>query len=121
MRIQKSLVDLILKQVRVEYNGTHNPDPKNPLWGRAAYWRLYIGDSYVCKVTTPVKSIKPKQSTLDRLLKAELQHRLESITESLEADPYTQVVIVRYDPYGVRRLLDLVVGQFYDLKMREVS
>ena len=119
MRIWSSVVDLIIKQARVEYSGTHSPDPNCPLYGRCAYWRIYIGDTYVCKVTARVKTLNPKQATLDKLLRAELQRRIEAIGFCMDVDHYGQMREIRVDPYGVRPLLDLVEGKYMDILKRK--
>lgn len=119
MYIQKSIVQAILKskKVTIEYSGTHNSDFKNPLYGRRAYWRLYLQDvGFVCKVTTPVKSLNPKKETLDKLLEAELLKRLSAIDLSVDLNSYGQVTGPReIDPYSVKRLLSVVVGEYLDL------
>lgn len=116
MYIQDSLLDLLISQLTIEYNGTHNADSKNPLWGRHAYWRVYLNGSFVAKITTRVHSINPRPETLKKLFKAELKKRIGAISETVEADHYTQVYILQRDPYGVRRLVEHLKGQFYDLR-----
>jgi hypothetical protein len=119
MYIENSALDLLIKTLRIEYSGTHNSDPKAPMWGRRAYWRLYLGDTYIAKVTAPVKSLQPKQITLDKLLKAELRKRIEAITERLQFDHYGQMQIVALDPYSVRRLVESLEGKYIDIEMRK--
>lgn len=115
MHIWETLLDCLISQIKIEYNGTHNSDPSAPLYGRRAYWRLYLSDgTYVCKMTTPVKSINPKQRTLDKLFKAELKRRIEAISEHVTTDDYGRVQIEYRDPYSVKRLLDAIVGKYYD-------
>lgn len=109
MYISDSLIELIISRCTIEYNGTHNSDRKNPLWGRAAYWRVYVpGYGFCCKITAPVKSINPKQKTLDKLLRAELRKRIEAIQETCETDHYGEVHIYMLDPYSVRRLVESI-------------
>lgn len=113
MRISNSLIDLILSRCTVEYNGTHNSDRNNPLWGRHAYWRVSVpGYGYCRKITAPVKSINPKQKTLDKLLRAELRKRIEAVQETCETNHYGEVCIYMTDPYGVRPLLNAIDGAY---------
>lgn len=124
MKIYDSLIDLILSRCKVEYNGTHNSDPKSPLWGRRAYWRVSIpGYGFCCKITAPVKSINPKQKTLDRLLRAELRRRIEEIQEICETNHYGEVSIYMRDPYGVRPLVNAISGAYtyYDDSDQELK
>lgn len=122
MYISDYLLDLVIKCVRVEYNGTHNSDRENPLWGRRAYWRVYMPSyGFACKITAPVRSIKPKQATLDRLFREELKRRFEAIHECVETDHYGQVQVVWRDPYSVRKLLEVVEGKFYWLIERDLE
>lgn len=113
MRIANSLIDLILSRCTVEYNGTHNSDRQNPLWGRAAYWRIYVpGYGFSCKITAPVKTMHPRQSTLNKLLKAELRKRLEAIEETCETNHYGEVQVYMTDPYSVRPLINAIDGAY---------
>lgn len=119
MYISVASVEFILSQCRVEYSGTHNSDSKNPLWGRAAYWRIYLGDTYICKITAPVKSINPRPATLHKLLVNELRERIFSIGEYVEMDHYAQIKIERRDPSGVERLVNNIVGKYWDIETRK--
>lgn len=116
MRIYDEILDAIIENIKIEYNGTHNSDKDSPLWGRCAYWRLYhLDGEYISKITTPVKSIRPAKATLDKLLKAELKKRIEAIVEHCETDHYGQVHIYMRDPYSIRSILKVVEGQFLDI------
>lgn len=116
MRIYNQILDAIIENIKIEYNGTHNSDSAAPLWGRAAYWRLYhLDGEYISKVTAPVKSIQPSKATLDKLLKLELKKRIEAIVEHCETDHYGQVHIYMQDPYHIRSILKVVEGQFLHL------
>lgn len=122
MLIWNSLVDLIVDspKLTVEYSGTHCPHPETPLYGRAAYWRLYIaGYGFMAKVTAPVKVLNPQPKTLDKLLRAEIKRRIEAIQDVVETDHYGQVYVIHRDPYGVERLLDLIKGEYVDLLQRK--
>lgn len=121
MNIYNSCIDLIVQQCRIEYNGTHAPHNETPLYGRRAYWRVYIGDSYVCKITAPVKSLNPKQATLDKLFKAELAKRIQAIGYSLDVDHYGCMRVISVDPYGVRALVDLLEGKYTDILKRQLD
>ncbi len=113
MYISNSLLELIISRCTIEYNGTHNSDRNNPLWGRAAYWRVYVpGIGFACKITTPVKSINPKQKTLDKLLRAELRKRIEAIQETCETNHYGEVQVFMRDPYSVRSLVESIDGAY---------
>lgn len=119
MYISNSLIELILSRCTVEYSGTHAPHcPKlgnKGLWGRAAYWRVYVpGVGFTCKITAPVKSINPKQATLDKLLRAELRKRIEAIQETTELNHYGEVETFMRDPYSVRRLVESIHGAYVD-------
>lgn len=113
MRISDYLLNVIISELRIEYNGTHNSDPKSPLWGRCAYWRIYLGDTYINKITAPVKSINPKQATLNRLLKLELKKRINAIEESLECSHYGEIVKVFCDPYSIMPLIKAFEGRYF--------
>lgn len=113
MYISNSLIELIISRCTIEYNGTHAPwcskKGNKGLYGRAAYWRVYVpGYGFACKVTAPVKSLKPKQKTLDALLRKELRKRIEAIQETCEADHYGQVHTFMRDPYSVRSLIESI-------------
>lgn len=113
MTIPNSLIDLIISRCTIEYNGTHAPwsqeHGNNGLYGRHAYWRVFVpGIGFCCKITAPVKSINPKQKTLDKLLRAELRKRIEAIQEHVETDHYGQLYIAMRDPYSVRRLVESI-------------
>lgn len=114
MWIWNECVEMIIKHksFRAEYHGTHAPHNNTPLYGRRAYWRIYVGDRFIAKVTTPVKSMNPKQATLDKLLKAEIKKRIEAISERVELDHYGMVVIIKTDPYSIRPLTELIEGQY---------
>lgn len=116
MYIDNALLDILIKTLVIEYNGTYNSDPKNPLLGRAAYWRVYLeGYGFVCKITTPVKSIKPKQATLDKLLRAELKKRIEAIHERATTNHYGEIGIEYRDPYNVRRLVESLERKYIQI------
>lgn len=119
MFIQTSIVNAIIvsPKIRIEYSGTHNSDPKNPLYGRRAYWRLYLeGYGFVCKVTAPVRSINPKQSTLNKLLVTTLKERLSAIDYVVGLNPYGEISKpYKIDPYSCEKLLDAVTGEYIDL------
>lgn len=113
MKIYDEVLDAILENIKIEYAGTHNSDVNSPLWGRAAYWRLYhLDGTYITKVTAPVKSIRPSSATLSKLLKAEVRKRIEAIQERCEADDYGQVHVYMNDPYIIRSILSVVEGEF---------
>ncbi len=115
MYIENSLLDLIISKLTIEYSGCHNSDSKNPLWGRAAYWRIYVGDTYIAKITTPVKSLEPTKKTLDKLFRAELKKRIEAIHERFTTDHYGNMQIEQRDPYSMKRLLGMFENKYYDL------
>lgn len=117
MRIWNSIIDKMMQspRLRVEYGGCHAPHNETPLYGRNAYWRLYIDDAFIAKVTAPVKAMEPKPATLEKLLKAAVKARIENIGEVCETDHYGQIYVVKCDPSSVRRLLELVEGQYIDL------
>lgn len=121
MYIPNSAVQLIMAQVRVEYSGCHAPHSETPLYGRRAYFRLYIGDDYIAKVTVPVKTMNPHKATLDKLLLAEVKRRIEAIGPELDLDRYGCMRVVDRDPYGVKRLLDLVEGKYIDQECRRAQ
>jgi hypothetical protein len=122
MYVSDYLLNLVIKTITVEYSGTHCPDPKNPLYGRCAYYRLYTpGGGFACKLTFPVKSLNPKQATLDRLFKAELKRRFEAIHERLDTDHYGQMSVVWRDPSGVRVLLKHLEGKYYQFVERDLE
>lgn len=112
MRINSSLIDLIIGRCEVEYNGTHAPWDKEKgnkgLWGRAAYWRITPPGGVSVKITAPVKSIKPSNKTLGTLLRKELKRRIEAIQETCEVNTYGEVHIYMTDPYGIRRLVESI-------------
>jgi hypothetical protein len=117
MYIQDALIDLILDTCKFEYNGTHCPHRETPLYGRAAYWRAYLPTgTYVCKITTPVKTLNPKPATLRKLLKAELKSRIREIGNNCTFDHYGQVEIRHCDPSGVMPLVESIKGMYPDLK-----
>lgn len=124
MYIDNALLDLIIASplVTIEYSGTHNSDPKAPLWGRRAYWRVYIqGSGFAFKITAPVKSISPKKATLDKLFKAELKNRFEAIGEHFTTDHYGRMQVEYRDPYSVKQLLKVAEGYYYDMYSRQVK
>lgn len=112
MNITNSVLNEIFKKVRFEYSGCHSPDKKNPLWGRAAYWRAYIGGSFVCNITTPVNVMNPRKSTLEKLLKKEVRKRIEAITEIAQPNHYGQIYIYSVDPYSVRPLVESIDREY---------
>lgn len=117
MYISNSLLELIINRCTVEYNGTHTPWSKEygnkGLYGRCAYWRVYApGLGFICKITTPVKSINPKQKTLDKLFRIELRKRIEAIQETCEINHYGEVNISMRDPYSVRSLVNSIDGAY---------
>lgn len=119
MYIDNSLLNLLISQLTIEYNGCHAPHRETPLYGRAAYWRVYYKDTYLNKITTPVKSLNPKPETLKKLFKKELQKRIEAIHERCTADHYGQIHLEQRDPYSIRPMLELIlVGKYphFDFK-----
>lgn len=117
MYIQDSLVDLILKRVKIEYSGLHSSNG----WSARAYFRLYTqDDTFLAKVVTgPIKSKNPKQKTLDKALKTELKKRFQSIQIVVDTDHYGQVSKPRIvDPYSVMKLVDLIQSKYYDLMIQ---
>lgn len=113
MRVPDYFVNLILSNAEIEYNGCHNSDPQNPLWGRNAYFMV---DGH--KITFPVKSIEPNWVTLDIGLYKELKRRIEYIEHRIEFDHYTQVQMVQFDPYSMRSLVEKHCGVYYDVSRR---
>jgi len=113
MYIQNTIIEFILTQVEVEYSGTHNSDPKAPLYGRCAYWRIYLDGSFVCKITTPVKSINPKPATLHKLLVEELSKQFRAIQDRIETNEWGQIWRQHSDPYSVEKLLSVVKERGY--------
>lgn len=119
MYIGDHVLDFLISQLVIEYYGTHNSDQKNPLWGRHAYWRVYLKDgTYIAKVTVPVKCIKPGAALQARLLKAELRKRLEAIGEVCEYDHYGMVQIGTSDPYGIRSILSAIEGKYWQFEKK---
>ena len=121
MYIDSFVIDCIYSKIKIEYSGTHAPHNDTPLYGRRAYWRLYMPDgTYVAKVTAPVKTINPRQKTLEKLLKAELRKRLGEIGFRMDIDNYGCMRVVESDPYSVRRLLELVEGKYTNIHFKEL-
>lgn len=119
MYIQNDILDLMISKLTIEYSGTHNSDLKNPLWGRRAYWRIFMQDyGFVCKITAPVKSINPTQKTLNKLFRAELKKRLNAIDTIVQTDHYSQIHVIEIDPYSVRTLLKCVQGKYLNLEKK---
>lgn len=115
MRIGDKLVDEIIKGLKVEYNGCHAPHNSTPLYGRAAYWRIYLLDgTFIAKITTKVKVMRPNAKTLSKLFRAELKRRIEAIGPVCETDNYGQVVVYDQDPYCVGRVLDIIENKFIE-------
>lgn len=112
MRVNKYVLDLILKTCRFDYNGCHAPHSSDPLYGRAAYWRAYLpSGTYVCKITTPVDKLEPDQAELAELLRLELSRRLEDIQYVAQPDEYGMVEIRTVDPSRVFELVRAVERQ----------
>lgn len=120
MKIDDVLIDCILEEVNLEYGGCHNSDRDNPLWGRCAYYRVYSKDGhYLSKITFPVKTLEPRESTRLKLLRAEIKHRVESITEYCTTTWSGQVVIEERDPYSVQCLLDLIKNKYISIHYKK--
>lgn len=117
MYISNSLIELIISRCTIEYSGTHAPYcPKlgnKGLWGRAAYWRVYMPRyGFACKITAPVKSLNPRKATLDKLLRAELRRRIEAIQETCETNHYGEVCVYMKDPYSMCVLVESIQGAY---------
>lgn len=124
MYIDSALLDLIIASplITIEYSGTHNSDPKAPLWGRRAYWRVYIqGSGFAMKITAPVKSINPSKKTLAKLFKAELNKRFNEIHERFTTDHYGRMQVEYRDPNNIRQLLKVAEGYYFDLYSKQVK
>jgi len=122
MYISSQVLDLLISKLVIEYNGTHNSDPKSSLWGRRAYWRIYMhGHGFAGKITTPVKSINPKPATLQKLFRAELRKRFEAVQMQCCTDHYGQIYQQTADPYSVLPLLKAVEGKYLDIELRQAA
>ncbi len=120
MYIGNSILDLIMKEITIEYNGTHNSDPKAPLWGRRAYWRISHKNLRGCmKITTKVYSVNPRSETLKKLLRVEIKRRIEAIQECMTLDNYGQMYIQQSDPYSIRPLIEIFERKFLEFEMRK--
>jgi hypothetical protein len=120
MYIDNHLLDILISTLKIEYNGTHNSDPESPLWGRRAYWRVYLADgSYSAKITAPVKSINPRPATLAKLFRAELKRRIESIHERCTTDHYGNIQIEYRDPCSVKRIVESITNKYVDIHFRD--
>jgi hypothetical protein len=73
------------------------------------------------KITAPVKSLNPKQATLDRLLREALKERINNIREVCETDHYGKVYIVKRDPSSICPLVELIEGEYIDPMPRKES
>jgi hypothetical protein len=113
MYIQESVLNLIISKCTIEYSGTHNPDPKHPLWERRACWRVFVPNyGFACKITTPVTSLNSTKKTLDKLFKAELRKRIEAIQETCTTDHSGMVVVFTIDLHSIRSILKCVEGSY---------
>jgi hypothetical protein len=100
MNVPKHIVEYILDNASIGERGCHAPHNETPLDGRRAYYMI----DHV-KVTFPVKSLKPTQSTLRAGLIKEMQRRFASIGFALDVNWSGTVSVVERDPYSVLPLL----------------
>lgn len=121
MYIDSFVIECIISKLKIEYGGCHAPHNDTPLYGRRAYWRVYLEDgTYVAKITTPVKTLNPKPKTLNKLLRAELRNRLGEIGYRMDIDNYGCMRVVESDPYSLKRLLELVDGKYMDIHFKQL-
>jgi len=118
MFIDESLLKLIISLVDVTYAGCHCPNNAEPLYGKAAYWRIYDKDGmYLSKITSPVPEMEPSEYDLSILFEAELRRRFEAIHERCTTDNYGKIEVISCDPYRIKPVLRLIEGKYYrDLK-----
>lgn len=120
MYISKALYDFMFSKLEIEYSGCHNSDPKNPLWGRRAYFRISLNGTYYNKVTVPVTVLEPTKKQLNSLLKKELLKRINEIGLMLDVDGYSHCRIIEVDPYSVKRLVhDFFENKYLDIDYKE--
>ena len=108
MLIASVIVQRILDNAKVEFNGLHG---NTPGWDRAAYYRI---DGH--KVTFRVYSLNPRQKALNKQLFNELRKRLSAVGDRVTIDYYGRASMTHHDPYGVETLLQTYVyGQYMDI------
>jgi hypothetical protein len=109
MKINNKRLDRIISKLTIEYNGCHAPWSDTPLYGRNAYWRIYINNTFVAKITAPVKSMQPRNNTLQKLFKSALKKRLERIRKAILIDDYGYEYRRKLDPSSLRSLIPLAL------------
>lgn len=117
MHISDSILDLVIKRCIFEYSGVHSSNG----WPGRAYWRAYVPEvGFVCKIVSgPLKSKNPKQSTLDKALKAELKRRFHNVQVVVDTNHYGEVSSPRIiDPHSVLGLFKVVEGKYMDLMLK---
>jgi hypothetical protein len=122
MYISNRVLDLLIELIKVEYGGCHAPHNDTPLYGRSAYWRIYLPDgTFVAKITTPVQSLNPTKKTLQRLFKAELKQRINDIQIVMDTTYSGQMFISERDPSSVKPLMKFLENKYYDLELSKLE